>query len=76
APFKSDPTPAMGVPIIPRANLEDEFDKARENERAHMPAEDEVIQERKKKAQPVMIALLLLAVTVGLFAVWSLVLKE
>ena len=76
APFKSDPTPAMGVPIIPRASLEDEFDRARESESAHTHTDDEVLQERKKKAQPVMIALLLLAIAVGLFAVWNIFFKS
>jgi protein phosphatase len=71
APFKSDPTPAMGVPIVPRASLEDEFQQARDNEDAHLHSAEEVRDERKKKAQPIMIALMFLAILVAVFAVWN-----
>lgn len=71
APFKSDPTPALGVPIVPRASLEDEFQQARDNEDAHLHSTDDVREERKKKAQPIMIALMFLAVAIAVFAVWN-----
>ncbi|MEO7998670.1 MAG: PP2C family serine/threonine-protein phosphatase [Gemmatimonadaceae bacterium] len=70
APFKSDPTPAMGIPMVARASLEDEFAQARAKEDARFHTEDEVREERKKKAQPIMIALMILALAVAAFAVW------
>ena len=74
SPFKSDPTPAMGIPQIVRGTLEDEFARARaaEEERYTTP-EDEVIDERKKKAQPIMAALVVLVVVVAVITIWKLV---
>ncbi|MEP6836288.1 MAG: PP2C family serine/threonine-protein phosphatase [Gemmatimonas sp.] len=73
-PFKSDPTPALGIPMIARGTLEDDFARATaaEDERFTTP-EDEVIEARKKRAQPIMVALAVLAVVLGVSIVWWLV---
>ncbi|MGV3708633.1 MAG: PP2C family protein-serine/threonine phosphatase [Gemmatimonas sp.] len=76
APFKSDPTPAMGVPIISRGTLEEEFEKARERDSERFTAEHETQRgnaDRKQQAQPIMSALVILAVLVALFMVWRLI---
>jgi len=70
-PFKSDPTPAMGIPLIARGTLEDEF--ARAEEERYTTPEDEVIEERKKKAQPIMAMLVVLAVIAAVVTVWMIV---
>ena len=74
SPFKSDPTPAMGIPQIVRGTLEDEFARARaaEEERYTTP-EDELIDERKKRAQPIMVMLVVLVVVVAVVTMWQLV---
>ena len=66
APFKSDPTPAMGIPLVSRGTLEEEFARARaaEEDARYAQPDDEVIVERKKKAQPIMIALVILVIAV------------
>lgn len=70
APFKSDPTPALGVPIVARGTLEDDFERARNTEdEAHFRADEEVLEERRKKAQPFMIALVVMGM---LLAIWAL----
>lgn len=71
APFKSDPTPAMGTPMMTRGTLEDEFARAHAaEEERYTSAEEEIIEERKKKAQPIMIALVVLAIVALVWTVW------
>ncbi|MBC8087036.1 MAG: serine/threonine-protein phosphatase [Phycisphaerae bacterium] len=73
SPFKSDPTPALGVPIIARGTLEDEFARAHaDEEAAHFRVEEDVLQERRKKAQPFMIALVVMGVLLAVWAIFAL----
>lgn len=71
APFKSDPTPAMGTPMVNRAALEEEFARARAREdESTFRANDSVLQDRKQKAQPIMLVLLLLAAAAVAWILW------
>lgn len=71
APFKSDPTPALGTPMINRATLEEEFARAREREdEPSFRADERVLQDRKQKAQPIMLLLLLLAAAAFGWILW------
>ena len=70
-PFKSDPTPAMGIPLIARGTLEDDFARARAAEDEHDTApDDDVLEERKKKVQPIMALLMVLAVVAAMVTLW------
>lgn len=74
SPFKSDPTPAFGVPIVARGTLEDEFARATDAEAdAHIRADEEVLQERRKKAQPVMIALVVMGIVLAIWAIVAMI---
>ncbi|MEP6764221.1 MAG: PP2C family serine/threonine-protein phosphatase [Gemmatimonadaceae bacterium] len=70
-PFKSDPTPMFGLPSVNRATIEEEFARARDAENdARSGTDEEVLEERRKKAQPIMFALIMLAVIATIFMVW------
>lgn len=72
APFKSDPTPALGVPVVPRGTLEEEFNKAKDDEHeAHFRADESVLEERRKKAQPFMFLFVVLGVLLAIWAIFS-----
>jgi hypothetical protein len=77
-PFKSDPTPAFGVPSISRGTLEEEFARAhqKEDDARYRRMDEDMLQERRKKALPIMILLLMLAALAGAWAVWSLFFKD
>lgn len=52
--FKSDPTPAFGTPVAPRAVLDQEIDHARTaGDHARLGAPELVVQERRQAVQPV-----------------------
>jgi serine/threonine protein phosphatase PrpC len=76
APFKSDPTPAYGVPSVTRGMLEDEFTRTRNTDSDSYRADEDLLGARKRKAQPIMMLLLLLAVAAGGWLVWSLFLRN
>ena len=72
-PFKSDPTPMFGLPCVNRATIEEEFARARDAENdARAGMDEEILEERRKKAQPIMIALIVLAIIATAFTVWRL----
>lgn len=72
-PFKSDPTPMFGLLSVTRGTLEEEFARARDEENdARSKADDDVSEQRRRKARPIMIALVVLAIIATLFTIWQL----
>lgn len=72
-PFKSDPTPAFGIPTLSRGTLEEEFARAHEAENdANIPPEDEAPRDRRTKGQPIVMLLQILAILAAILLIWRL----
>lgn len=76
-PFKSDPTPAYGIPAISRGTIEEEFARARDAENeSRARSDDDLHQRRKRQAEPVMLGLAILAVLAAIWVVYALFFKD
>jgi protein phosphatase len=70
SPFRSDPTPRFGTPLPSAAALEEEFARARAAEdTAAIGVPNEVVQERRRRVQPIFLLLLVLG---GAALLWML----